>query len=80
MFFGLAHGSETLTEALVDALRVAGADLRLGASVEAVEPTDDRSGAFTVRVAGSGEWLDADAVVLTCPLDAHRGVAGRRRA
>ena len=35
VFFGLAHGTETLTDALVDALRLAGVDLRLGATVEA---------------------------------------------
>ncbi len=71
VFFGLAHGSETLTEALVDALRLAGADLRVRAPVEAI---GDAGGGFTVRVAGSGEWLDADAVVLTCPLDATAGL------
>jgi protoporphyrinogen/coproporphyrinogen III oxidase len=77
VFFGLVHGSETLTEALVDALRVAGADLRLGATVEAIEPQDGRAEAFTVRVAGTGEWLDADAVVLTCPLDATATLLAR---
>jgi oxygen-dependent protoporphyrinogen oxidase len=77
VFFGLAHGSETLTDALVDALRVAGTDLRLGAPVEVVEPSDGRACAYTVRVAGRGEWLDADAVVVTCPLDATATLLAR---
>jgi protoporphyrinogen/coproporphyrinogen III oxidase len=70
VFFGLAHGSETLTDALVDALRAAGAELHLGAPVEAVEPSGGPAGGYTVRVTGTAEWLVADAVVLTCPLDA----------
>ena len=69
VFYGLSHGTETLTTALVDALRLAGADLRHGNAVDRLEPTDG-TGGYSLRLAGSGERVDADAVILCSPLDA----------
>jgi protoporphyrinogen/coproporphyrinogen III oxidase len=66
VFFGLAHGTGALVDALVDALRVAGVELRTGARLERIEPSGRD---FTLELAAIGRPVDADAVILTTPLD-----------
>ncbi len=74
IFYGLASGSERLVDALVDALRVAGADLVTGARVSQIRPDGGRRApgggrvSIEVHVAGQGPPIDADAVILTTPL------------
>ena len=74
VFYGLASGTEGLIDALVDALRVAGVELALGARVSQIRPEGGRAvdgtgrTSFEVHVAGQGTPLDADAIILTSPL------------
>jgi oxygen-dependent protoporphyrinogen oxidase len=66
VFYGLASGSQTLTDALVTALDRAGADLRSGTTVEQLDATTTGYRLSLHR----GEAIDVDAVVLTTPLPA----------
>jgi protoporphyrinogen/coproporphyrinogen III oxidase len=77
VFYGLASGTEGLIDALVDALRVAGAQLALGSAVSLIRPQGSwalSGGAgrisYEIHVSGQGAPIDADAVILTTPLDA----------
>ncbi len=75
VFYGLASGTEGLIDALVDALRVAGTELTLGARVSQIRPQGGRGAggsgrvSFDVHVSGQGTPIDADGVILTTPLD-----------
>ncbi len=74
VFFGLPGGTEMLVDAVVDALQLSGADLRLDAAVAHVVPGADERPGFTLTVAGVGAPVDADAVIITTPLDVTAGL------
>lgn len=77
VFFGLPGGTETVTDALVDALQIGGARLRLDAAVsELTTGPSGRGRGFTLTVAGVGAPVDADAVIVTTPLDVTAGLVG----
>ncbi len=69
-FMTLKDGTQTLIDALVDNLR---GDMRLNTKVQSIEPIGARSSLngsdatlYTLTL-GSGEWIDADAVLITTP-------------
>jgi protoporphyrinogen/coproporphyrinogen III oxidase len=71
IFLGLPEGTGALVDALVDALHLGGTDLRLGSPVERLVAAGrpGRPGGFTLEVAGQGQPVDVDAVILTTPLE-----------
>ncbi len=79
VFYGLHGGTQRLVDALVDALQVAGVDLQLDARLAAVAPTGSSEGGptgYELHVAGEGAPVDADAVILTAPLDVTAALLG----
>ncbi len=66
VFYGFPTGAQTLTDALLDAIRVGGVDVRLGTSVRALTPGADAGW----RVHTTDGDLDADAVILATPTHA----------